>query len=464
MSELSRSLDNLKDFAEDWFIAETQRRAEEARLDRESQMEIYKYLIEKGKTKKRSLDSQYQNLKTSYEERGGEMDALDIKFQTFEGQELLDISAKGPLAMLDGIYEDINQGISANEANIKELKQANYHADVMDSFLSQAHPSWGGDPNKIDPEDLDVAFNKMLKESGKVMDSELTEEDVAALGGPLAQYKTPEKLQELQEDYIDRAQTDITFLEGKEKVVNKSLNVILSPLRSKLETIFQESIMAQNNKSTLVLSDRETEEEDAKIVANMDTAGKTLFPFIGNDALRNQMARNMYAAMWEAQDRTNPNNQGLIDYLEVVSTYYTNTAQTNPDMAARVAELITPLVGLDITNISDIETIIEQQSKLIQINLDKLNFFPTAIPEIEVEVEDDRSDLNAFFKLHESAPTDTSASEGALIRPKNKYRYEWNQWWQSGGFLNYKSAPLTLEEYSELKEQGHGIKPAREYK
>ena len=403
MSELSQSLDRLKGFAEDWFMAETQRRQSEQTLDRQMQMEVFQHLVSESKEKRTQLQRQQEMLRNAYTERGGKLDALSMKDQTYAGKELLDELSNGPFAVVDAIYQDVEDDIQVYESNINELKQANYQADMLDEYISQADPRWGGDPSKIDPEDLDVAFDKMLKESGKVMGAKLTDEDVAALGGPLTQHKTPERLQELQEDYIGRAQTDVSFLEGKEQAVNKSLNVILSPLRSKLDTIFQGTLMAQEAKRDYKLSTSEEEAEDAKITANMETAGKALFPFVNNDALRNKMARNIYASMLEAQDRGNPNNQGLIDYLDDVSTYYTETLQNDPDLAARFAGVITPLVGLDITNIANIETIMEQQSELIQINLDKLNLLAPLSNVRETEVEEpegDRSDLDAFFNLH----------------------------------------------------------------
>jgi len=399
MSELSQSLDRLKGFAEDWFMAETQRRQSEQTLDRQMQMEVFQHLVSESKEKRTQLQRQQEMLRNAYTERGGKLDALSMKDQTYAGKELLDELSNGPFAVVDAIYQDVEDDIQVYESNINELKQANYQADMLDEYISQADPRWGGDPSKIDPEDLDVAFDKMLKESGKVMGAKLTDKDVAALGGPLTQHKTPERLQELQEDYIGRAQTDVAFLEGKEQAVNKSLNVILSPLSSKLETIFQGALIAQKAKRDYKLDDADTKAEDIKIDDSIKAAGKTLFPFIGNDAVRNQMSRNMYAAMLEAQDRGNPNNQGLINYLEVVSTYYTNTVQTNPDMAARVAELITPIVGLDITNIANIETIMEQQRELIQINLDKLNLL-APFSNVEEPEGAARPDLDAFFKSH----------------------------------------------------------------
>lgn len=379
-SEIAAALDRLGGLANEWVMAETQRRVQASRDKKARTAEAYKYLIEKEDEQIDQYKEQFNIIQEGLLQRGVEMADLSDEYKTTDAKPLLEAANESALSMLSNIYGESQLQAVSYQNKLRNAKSVERRINMIDAFMSDVDPaeSAEGDLNIIDAGDVRV-------KAGKYLDAY---DEIPEILQRIEALQQPESIALLNQQYTDRR---IREVQAKTADINaknidshlkiKELEVPLKEIQEGINSMVQLPVfdlrMEFGNVNSLSaelhnIEDLESTDYTNKkqeLDAEIGRLGLIFYPWLGKTANYQEAGSDMMSAIhWSAE---NNNHIKLSEYLKEANIHFSLAGTPDSALTTGQANLlrsqILEMSGIDISDNAWIDRLHTSTEELFRI-------------------------------------------------------------------------------------------------
>ena len=414
-TDVGRALDNLRGFAENLVINESNRRIQLSREKEQREIDAYNYLNTIEGNEIARIEGALNQIESNLMAKGIELEALGDQYKSINAEELLNAANTSAAEMLSVQLEQRQNYKEALEIKRRDAQKLLRHIDAFDEYImDNIDPSVSGEKHLVDAKDVADAAINFLEEKDS-FNAKHSEE----ITQRLKDWQTEDALSQLQQGFYSRQFEDqkakadslqLTHADAKMKI--EALDPLKKEAQEGLVAMTQIPVSKMIEQYGVIIT-RQSELDNEELDRTSDIAaaeqaiegeqarlGSILYPWAFSQEQSMVLAQNFQTAL--SKIAKNNDYSDLINYLKQGSAQYKLWLGQGDPIADTYRSDMQSMFGIDISSdawLSQLVDLFDVSGKIdIEQAVESLKIAKSILPP-DAPVEDEfRSDLDEFMQ------------------------------------------------------------------
>ena len=414
-TDVGRALDNLRGFAENLVINESNRRIQLSREKEQREIDAYNYLNTIEGNEIARIEGALNQIESNLMAKGIELEALGDQYKSINAEELLNAANTSAAEMLSVQLEQRQNYKEALEIKRRDAQKLLRHIDAFDEYImDNIDPSVSGEKHLVDAKDVADAAINFLEEKDS-FNAKHSEE----ITQRLKDWQTEDALSQLQQGFYSRQFEDqkakadslqLTHADAKMKI--EALDPLKKEAQEGLVAMTQIPVSKMIEQYGVIIT-RQSELDNEELDRTSDIAaaeqaiegeqarlGSILYPWAFSQEQSMVLAQNFQTAL--SKIAKNNDYSDLINYLKQGSAQYKLWLGQGDPIADTYRSDMQSMFGIDIASdswLSQLIDLFDVSGKIdIEQAVESLKIAKSILPVNEDEGDDFRSDLDEFMQ------------------------------------------------------------------
>ena len=414
-TDVGRALDNLRGFAENLVINESNRRIQLSREKEQREIDAYNYLNTIEGNEIARIEGALNQIESNLMAKGIELEALGDQYKSINAEELLNAANTSAAEMLSVQLEQRQNYKEALEIKRRDAQKLLRHIDAFDEYImDNIDPSVSGEKHLVDAKDVADAAINFLEEKDS-FNAKHSEE----ITQRLKDWQTEDALSQLQQGFYSRQFED-------QKAKADSLQLTHADAKMKIEALDPLKLQAQEGLKAMtqipvsrmieqygVIITRQSELDNEDLDTNSNIAaaekaiedeqarlGSILYPWAFSQEQSMVLAQNFQTAL--SKIAKNNDYSDLINYLKQGSAQYKLWLGQGDPIADTYRSDMQSMFGIDIASdswLSQLIDLFDVSGKIdIEQAVESLKIAKSILPPDAPPEDNFRSDLDEFMQ------------------------------------------------------------------
>ena len=414
-TDVGRALDNLRGFAENLVINESNRRIQLSREKEQREIDAYNYLNTIEGNEIARIEGALNQIESNLMAKGIELEALGDQYKSINAEELLNAANTSAAEMLSVQLEQRQNYKEALEIKRRDAQKLLRHIDAFDEYImDNIDPSVSGEKHLVDAKDVADAAINFLEEKDS-FNAKHSEE----ITQRLKDWQTEDALSQLQQGFYSRQFEDqkakadslqLTHADAKMKI--EALDPLKKEAKEGLVAMTQIPVSKMIEQYGVIIT-RQSELDNEELDRTSDIAaaeqaiegeqarlGSILYPWAFSQEQSMVLAQNFQTAL--SKIAKNNDYSDLINYLKQGSAQYKLWLGQGDPIADTYRSDMQSMFGIDIASdswLSQLIDLFDVSGKIdIEQAVESLKIAKSILPPDAPPEDNFRSDLDEFMQ------------------------------------------------------------------
>ena len=414
-TDVGRALDNLRGFAENLVINESNRRIQLSREKEQREIDAYNYLNTIEGNEIARIEGALNQIESNLMAKGIELEALGDQYKSINAEELLNAANTSAAEMLSVQLEQRQNYKEALEIKRRDAQKLLRHIDAFDEYImDNIDPSVSGEKHLVDAKDVADAAINFLEEKDS-FNAKHSEE----ITQRLKDWQTEDALSQLQQGFYSRQFEDqkakadslqLTHADAKMKI--EALDPLKKEAQEGLVAMTQIPVSRMIEQYGVIIT-RQSELDNEELDRTSDIAaaeqaiegeqarlGSILYPWAFSQEQSMVLAQNFQTAL--SKIAKNNDYSDLINYLKQGSAQYKLWLGQGDPIADTYRSDMQSMFGIDIASdswLSQLIDLFDVSGKIdIEQAVESLKIAKSILPPDAPPEDNFRSDLDEFMQ------------------------------------------------------------------
>ena len=414
-TDVGRALDNLRGFAENLVINESNRRIQLSREKEQREIDAYNYLNTIEGNEIARIEGALNQIESNLMAKGIELEALGDQYKSINAEELLNAANTSAAEMLSVQLEQRQNYKEALEIKRRDAQKLLRHIDAFDEYImDNIDPSVSGEKHLVDAKDVADAAINFLEEKDS-FNAKHSEE----ITQRLKDWQTEDALSQLQQGFYSRQFEDqkakadslqLTHADAKMKI--EALDPLKKEAQEGLVAMTQIPVSKMIEQYGVIIT-RQSELDNEELDRTSDIAaaeqaiegeqarlGSILYPWAFSQEQSMVLAQNFQTAL--SKIAKNNDYSDLINYLKQGSAQYKLWLGQGDPIADTYRSDMQSMFGIDIASdswLSQLIDLFDVSGKIdIEQAVESLKIAKSILPPDAPPEDNFRSDLDEFMQ------------------------------------------------------------------